>query len=153
MGKRLRFFVRCLMGGVCSIALLCMSCRHSPSSTSNVRTAVDATADKMGYSGIYHEVKQGQTLWGIARAYGVDVQTLARVNQVSDTTALYAGQKLYVPGATQQRKIVSRCPCRTETVKLPPSAKYFSDILRPSERSSVTKAAPSTVTNKEAFLE
>ena len=153
MGKWLRFFVRCLMGGIGSVALLCMSCRHSPSSTSNVRTAVDATADKMGYAGVYHEVKQGQTLWSIARAYGVDIQTLARVNRVSDTTALYAGQKLYVPGATQQRKIVSRCPCRIETVKLPPSAKSFSEILRPSERSSVTKAAPITVTNKEAFLE
>ena len=66
---------------------------------------------RAGHLGVYHDVKQGQTLWSIARAYGVDVQTLARVNQISDTTALYAGQKLYVPGATQQREIVSRCPC------------------------------------------
>ena len=60
------------------------------------------------------------------RAYGVDVRTLARVNQIADTTALYVGQKLYVPGATQQREIVSRCPCGTETVKPSSSVKTLS---------------------------
>jgi len=107
----------------------------------------------MRHSGIYHEVKQGQTLWSIARAYGVDVHTLARVNQVSDTAALPTGQKLYVPGATRQREIVSRCPCGTETVKPVSDAKSFSGILRPSQRSSAAKVAPITVTIKEAFLE
>src|SRR5262245_7734078 len=99
MGKWPRLFVRCLMGGACFFVLLCMSCRHSASSTNDVHHTVDVTADKTRPSGIYHEVKQGQTLWSIARAYGVDVQTLARVNQVSDIAALPMGQKLYVPGA------------------------------------------------------
>jgi len=151
MGKWPRLLVRCLIGGVCSFALLCLSCRHNPSSVHAVHPG--ATADKTGHSGIYHEVKQGQTLWSIARAYGVDVQTLARANQVSDTTVLSTGQKLYVPGAKQQREIVSRCPCGTETVKTAPSAKSFSEILRPSERSSVAKAAPIPGSTKEAFLE
>jgi murein DD-endopeptidase MepM/ murein hydrolase activator NlpD len=118
-----------------------------------MKTAQDVPANRAGHLGVYHEVKQGQTLWSIARAYGVDVQTLARVNQVSDTTALYAGQKLYVPGATQQREIVSRCPCVTETVKPAPSVKTLSEILRPAERPSTAKAAHTTVTTKEIALE
>ena len=90
-----------------------MSCRHNASSANDAYHTVGVTADKMRHSAVYHEVKQGQTLWSIARAYGVNVQTLARVNQVSDTAALPVGQKLYIPGATRQREIVSRCPCGT----------------------------------------
>src|SRR5216684_868882 len=153
MGKWLRFFVRCLIGGACSFVLLCMSCRHNASSANDAYHTVSVTADKMRYSGVYHEVKQGQTLWSIARAYGVDVRTLVRVNQIADTTALYAGQKLYVPGATQQREIVSRCPCGTETVKPSSSVKALSEILRPAEGSSAAKAAHTVVTAKETALE
>jgi murein DD-endopeptidase MepM/ murein hydrolase activator NlpD len=109
-------------------------------------------ANKVEHPGVYHEVKQGQTLWSIARAYGVDVRTLARVNQIADTTALYAGQKLYVPGATQQRESVSRCPCGTETVKPSSSVKALSEILHPAEGSSAAKAAHTVVTAKETAL-
>jgi murein DD-endopeptidase MepM/ murein hydrolase activator NlpD len=98
-------------------------------------------AHKVTSPGVYHEVKQGQTLWSIARAYGVDVRTLARVNHISDTTALHVGHKLYVPGATQQREIVSRCPCGPESVKPSSSPKTLSQILRPAAGSPAAKAA------------
>jgi len=129
-----------------------MSCSRSASPANGVRHVIGVTADKMSYSGVYHEVKQGQTLWGIAHAYGIDVQTLARENQVSDTTVLPTGQKLYVPGATQQREIVSRCPCGTETVKPSSSVKALSEILHPAEGSSAAKAAHTVVTAKETAL-
>jgi lipoprotein NlpD len=153
MGEWLQLFLRCLIGGACAVALLSMSCRHSSLPTSSMGTAKGVPAKKIERFGVYHEVKQGQTLWSIARAYGVDVQTLARVNQVSDTTALYAGQKLYVPGATQQREIVSRCPCGTETVKPSPSIKALSEILRPAQGVSAAKAAHTVATAKETSLE
>jgi len=130
-----------------------MSCSHSASPANDVRHAIGVTADKMSYSGVYHEVKQGQTLWGIAHAYGIDVQTLARENQVSDTTVLSTGQKLYVPRATPQREIVSRCPCGTETVNPASDAKTLAGILRPSQRSSTAKVVPITGATKEVFLE
>jgi lipoprotein NlpD len=152
MVEWLRLFVRCLIVGVCSVALLSMGCRHSSLTTSGMGTA-KGPANKTERSGVYHEVKQGQTLWSIARAYGVDVQTLARVNRVTNTTALYAGQKLYVPGATRQREIASRCPCGTEAVKPSPSVKPLSEILRPAERSSAAKAAHTIGTAKETSLE
>jgi lipoprotein NlpD len=119
-----------------------------------VQTTDVATADKAGHAGIYHEVKHGQTLWSIARAYKADIQTLARVNHLSDTTVLEVGQKLYVPGATQQREIVSRCPCGTETSKPSNNTKPLTEIFRPAERPSGPKTS-STLASlpKEAPLE
>src|SRR5262245_14965405 len=102
MGEWLRLFVRYLIGGICFVVLFSMGCRHSSLSARGTEATKDVSANKVEHPGIYHEVKQGQTLWSIARAYGVDVRTLAQVNQIADTTALYMGQKLYVPGATQQ---------------------------------------------------
>src|SRR5438445_11899002 len=153
MGERLRLLVRCLIGGACSVALLSMGCRHSSLTTSGTRATKPVPANNLKQPGVYHEVKQGQTLWSVARAYGVDVRTLARVNYISDTTALYVGQKLYVPGATQQREIVSLCPCGTETVKSSSSIKALSDILRPVEGASVAKTAHTVITAKETALE
>jgi murein DD-endopeptidase MepM/ murein hydrolase activator NlpD len=60
---------------------------------------------------VHHHVKRGQTLWSISRAYKVDLQTLRRANGLSDTHVLQIGQRLYIPGATQQRQVASRCPC------------------------------------------
>src|SRR5262249_51860893 len=154
MGERLRFLARCLTGGLCSIVLFCTSCRHATLRESSVRTAVEAATDNVERFSTYHEVKQGQTLWSIARAYGVDVQTLARVNKLSDITVLYAGQKLYVPGTTQQREIASRRPSRTDAAKPSSSGQPLAGILRPLERSSGTKAIPVSVSiPKEARLE
>ncbi len=153
MGEWLRLFVRCLIGGGCSVVLLSMGCRHTSLTASGMGAAKGVSAHKIEHPGMYHEVKQGQTLWSIARAYGVDLRILARVNQTSTTTALYAGQKLYVPGATQPREIVSRCPCGTETVKPSSSVKALSEILRPAEGASAAQAAHTVITAKERALE
>lgn len=153
MGEWLRLFIRCLIVGACSVALLSMGCRHRSLPSNGMGTVKRVPANKAAYPGVYHEVKQGHTLWGIARAYGVDVRTLARVNQISDTTALHVGQKLYVPGATQQREIVSRCPCGTETVKPSSSVKTLSQILRPAEGPAAAKAAHIAVTAKKTALQ
>ena len=153
MGERLRLFVRCLIGGACSVALLSMGCQHSSHTASGMGTDKGVSPKRIERPGVYHEVKQGQTLWSIARAYEVHVRTLTRVNQITDTTALYVGQKLYVPGVTQQREIVSRCPCVTETVKPSSSVKTLPEILYPAEEPSAAKAAHTIVTTKETALE
>lgn len=48
----------------------------------------------------YHTVQPGETLWGIARLYGVPVQRLATANNIADPALIYAGQRLLVPAAT-----------------------------------------------------
>jgi lipoprotein NlpD len=50
--------------------------------------------------GIFHVVRQGQTLWRIARAYGIAVDELARANGITDPSRIEIGQAIFVPGAT-----------------------------------------------------
>jgi murein DD-endopeptidase MepM/ murein hydrolase activator NlpD len=50
--------------------------------------------------GVVHVVKKGETLYRIARAYGMTAEDLAEVNGVRDARALEIGDELFVPGAT-----------------------------------------------------
>lgn len=47
--------------------------------------------------GSYHEVQRGETIWRIARAYGLEVGTLTAANQLRDPRALEVGQRLFIP--------------------------------------------------------
>ncbi|MDO8662719.1 MAG: peptidoglycan DD-metalloendopeptidase family protein [Candidatus Omnitrophota bacterium] len=47
--------------------------------------------------GIYHRVEKGQTLWRISKIYGIDLEELARVNKIADTTAVEVGQQVFIP--------------------------------------------------------
>ncbi|HJL14826.1 MAG TPA: LysM peptidoglycan-binding domain-containing M23 family metallopeptidase [Sandaracinaceae bacterium LLY-WYZ-13_1] len=53
--------------------------------------------------GVDHEIAEGQTLWEIARSYGVSVQEIMDANDMRprDVRRLRAGQTLRVPGATE----------------------------------------------------
>ena len=48
-------------------------------------------------TGVYHTVRGGETLWQIARQYGLDIETLASANSLKDTSALEKGQVLVIP--------------------------------------------------------
>ncbi len=48
-------------------------------------------------SGTTHVVLAGETLFSIARYYGLDVDTLARANGIVNPNVLYAGQVLVIP--------------------------------------------------------
>jgi len=56
--------------------------------------------------GVYHTVKPKETLWRIAKTYGVNLQDLAEINNIDDLTQIKIGQKLFIPGATTIKKIV-----------------------------------------------
>ena len=47
--------------------------------------------------GIYHTVRRGETLWGIARSYGVDLQSLIKTNSLyTGTISLFRAKCLRV---------------------------------------------------------
>jgi murein DD-endopeptidase MepM/ murein hydrolase activator NlpD len=61
-------------------------------------------------AGVYHTVKEGQTLYRIGLIYQVDAQRIARVNGISDPKQLRIGQRLYIPGATSSKEVPSATP-------------------------------------------
>jgi lipoprotein NlpD len=64
----------------------------------------EATVDRSrdASPGIHHRVQAGQTLWRIARTYGVTVADLQRANGLSDPTQLEVGSTLVIPGADRE---------------------------------------------------
>lgn len=54
---------------------------------------------------VVHVVTPGQTLYRIARAYGVSVDELMALNGIEDPRAVGIGQKLLIPGATEVREV------------------------------------------------
>ncbi|RME33949.1 MAG: LysM peptidoglycan-binding domain-containing protein [Thermoflexia bacterium] len=47
----------------------------------------------------YHVVRPGETLFCIARAYGVSPQAIAQQNDIVNPNKIYAGQRLAIPDA------------------------------------------------------
>jgi murein DD-endopeptidase MepM/ murein hydrolase activator NlpD len=48
--------------------------------------------------GIYHQVRRGENLYRIGKAYGVSHTELARANGIADASHLEVGQRIFVPG-------------------------------------------------------
>jgi murein DD-endopeptidase MepM/ murein hydrolase activator NlpD len=47
--------------------------------------------------GVFHQVKPGETLFSICKAYKADLQEVAEINDISDADQLQAGQKVFIP--------------------------------------------------------
>ena len=45
----------------------------------------------------YHEIRRGETLYGIAKKYNVSVDDLRRLNKFSKSQNIYPGQKIIIP--------------------------------------------------------
>jgi len=50
-----------------------------------------------GLQPVYHIVQQGETLWSIARLYGVTPQAIAQANGLVNPNLIYPGQRLLIP--------------------------------------------------------
>ncbi len=101
--------------------------------------------------GVYHQVKAGQTLWSIARAYQVDVKILSRANRLSNRDVLRVGQRLHIPGARRQRRVASRCPCGPEKSSKKSSqtvSKQSSGVKRPAVSVPLIWPIRGTITRK-----
>ncbi len=63
-----------------------------------VATAAPAQSAYGSGCAYYHTVQAGQTLAWIAQYYGVNVWTLAQVNNIWNPNQIYSGQQLCIPG-------------------------------------------------------
>jgi murein DD-endopeptidase MepM/ murein hydrolase activator NlpD len=58
--------------------------------------------------GIYHKVERGQTLWRIAKTYDVDLEELARINRIPDTSAIETGQLIFIPRRHKPQAVAAK---------------------------------------------
>ena len=49
--------------------------------------------------GIYHIVKKGETAYGIARAYSINLQELAKINNILDVSSIKEDSVIFIPHA------------------------------------------------------
>lgn len=59
--------------------------------------SIDETRNREIYSIVIYFVKQGDTLWKIAKRFGSTVADIARVNYIEDENKIYVGQQLFIP--------------------------------------------------------
>jgi murein DD-endopeptidase MepM/ murein hydrolase activator NlpD len=71
---------------------------------------------------VTHQVEKGQTLYRIARSYGLSVDELMRANGLDDPRELKAGETLVVPGAKAARPVTTFDSPEPEAAPRPPSA-------------------------------
>ena len=55
--------------------------------------------------GVYHTVGQGETLWRIAKTYGVELQEVAELNNIQNSRQIRDGQRIFIPGVARARKV------------------------------------------------
>lgn len=76
-------------------------------------------------SGVFHSVTLNETLSAISKAYGVDLQVLAEVNNLRPPYVIRAESKIFIPGASETRKVESSPAMIDEK----PKVQDFSGVL------------------------
>ncbi|MFZ2489601.1 MAG: LysM domain-containing protein [Anaerolineae bacterium] len=78
-----------VVGLVLILALLPATALAAPAEATNTNSWQACTA--------YHTIARGQTLWGIARWYGVNMGELQRANGITNPNYIVAGKVLCIP--------------------------------------------------------
>ncbi len=81
-------------------------------------------------NGVYHPVEKGQTLYAIARAYGVNVEELQSINGIRDPSELDVGHHLWIPNANRVVYVAPTVPDTPGVSKPPVSAKKYASKKR-----------------------
>ena len=100
--------------------------------------------------GIYHPVKKGQTLYAIAKAYGMSAKELQSINGISDPSDLDVGHHLWIPNSDRLVYVaptVSDAPGRPKVSK--PSVPKKKKVIRKKRK---TKAKRKTATAKRKLM-
>jgi lipoprotein NlpD len=82
--------------------------------------------------GVYHRVKPGETLWRISRAYNIDLQELAEINNITDASRIGADSVVFVPDA---HEVIDIPPAR-------PPAEAKPSTPRPAEKPALAGTQP-----------
>jgi len=71
---------------------------------------VPASIPPASGGGVCHQLKTGQTLFSLAKAYGVPLAKLVETNGIEDPSRIQAGRTLFIPGASAPLKVAPSFP-------------------------------------------
>ena len=96
--------------------------------------------------GVYHTIRPGETVYRIARTYGVELDVLVKANHIVDARRIVAGTRLYVPGASRRLRVppIRRGTSgRSRLAKIPPWPGRKREVQRPAAKPAPPrKSAP-----------
>ncbi len=88
---------------------------HTPAPTATPSATATPTPTLVPGQTVIHVVKTGETLYSIARQYGVTVEALAHLNKITDASKIYVGQQLIIPRGSIQPTPMPGTPVPTAT--------------------------------------
>ncbi len=116
---------------------------NSPPQATRVYINPVVTVTPQADGQVIHEVKAGEAVWSIATAYGVKVEDLIRLNNLSATPVVYPGQKLVVRvGATALPSASPTPTGPTPTLTPDPTATRRPQVTRTPQSSPTPTPAP-----------
>jgi membrane-bound lytic murein transglycosylase D len=65
----------------------------------------------------YYKVKRNDSIWSIAREFGISTKLIIEANSIADPSRIYLGQKLYIPGAAGADKSPHNAVATRYTIK------------------------------------
>jgi membrane-bound lytic murein transglycosylase D len=77
-----------------------------------------------------HKVREGETLWSVARKYGVSLNALASENKLSANARLAKGQKLWIPGRETQTARKTEASTLVASTTNPPTVQKITYVVR-----------------------
>jgi len=84
------------------LTLLISGCATAPSTPPPVRSIPPVsvpivTPPPAEVEGFYYEIKKGDTIWRLARKYGLSIDQIAQVNNLASASRIAVGQKIFIP--------------------------------------------------------
>ena len=90
MNTRTFLKVKLLSGFLILFAFSCTTTQNSYREDSTVYT-----------KGVWHRIKEGQTLWRIAKTYRISLEEIKEANDIEDVVHIYQGTWIFIPNATK----------------------------------------------------
>ena len=52
--------------------------------------------------GVFHTIKEGESLWALSRGYNVSLEDIIEINDINPKTILYPGDEIFIPGVKKR---------------------------------------------------
>ncbi len=100
-------------------------------------------------TGVYHTIKQGQTLYRIGHTYNVDEEYIARVNGIHDPTNIKIGSRVFIPGA-KRRLYVPVMASKSNNGATTSTIKKTTAVVVPVKKVVKPKSKPTTTVSRQS---